>query len=148
MSPVGRLVFKNYWFEWLVRLVFQVKECDKSQIIREKKVKYIHLEKRILTEYLHDHPFFIKLAFTFHDDESLCEFCCSTPSISSHLLNLVLFRNHLDFGLSYCPNGDLLSFIKKFPNGEFPLVKATFYAAEIVEALQHMHKKQIVHRFV
>lgn len=54
-------------------MIVIVKECDKSQIIREKKVKYIHLEKRILTEYLNDHPFFIKLAFTFHDDESLCK---------------------------------------------------------------------------
>lgn len=50
----------------------KVKECDKSQIIRENKVKYVHLEKRILAEYLNDHPFFVKLCSTFQDEASLC----------------------------------------------------------------------------
>ena len=51
-----------------------VKECVKSQIIREKKVKYIHLEKKILSEILKDSPYFVTLCFTFQDEESLCNY--------------------------------------------------------------------------
>ena len=53
--------------------LFAIKECDKHQIIRENKVKYVHLEKRVLAEYLNDHPFLIKLCATFQDDSSLCK---------------------------------------------------------------------------
>lgn len=52
---------------------FLVKECNKTQIVRENKVKYVHLEKRILAEYLKNHPFFIKLCFTFQTEEHLCK---------------------------------------------------------------------------
>ncbi|RNA28243.1 hypothetical protein BpHYR1_003956 [Brachionus plicatilis] len=97
-----------------------IKECDKHQIIKEKKVKYIHLEKRILSEYLKEHPFFVKLFFTFQDDDSLY------------------------FGLSYCSNGDLLQHIQK--NGHLTLEKSQFFTAEIVDALEFMHGKKIIHR--
>ena len=41
--------------------------------MREKKVKYIHLEKKILAEILVNSPYFVKLAFTFQDEDSLCK---------------------------------------------------------------------------
>ena len=118
-----------------------VKECDKMQIIKEKKVKYVHLEKKILAEYLNDNPFFVTLCFTFQDEQSLCNLkkICSVISF---------FKNSnyfLVFGLSYCSNGDLLSYIKKLKT--FSLEKAQFYSAEIVAALEYMHSKMIVHRF-
>jgi 3-phosphoinositide dependent protein kinase-1 len=49
-----------------------------------------------------------------------------------------------DFVLTYCSNGDLLSLIKKFKR--FDLDKAKFYAAELVDALEYMHSKKVVHR--
>jgi serine/threonine protein kinase len=50
----------------------------------------------------------------------------------------------LDFGLTYCSNGDLLSLIKKLK--KFTVEKATFYAAEITLALEYMHSKNVIHR--
>ena len=46
--------------------------------------------------------------------------------------------------MSYCPNGDLLSLIKKLK--QFSLEKAVFYSAEIVEALEYCHGKKVIHR--
>lgn len=87
---------------------------------KRKKVKYVHLEKKILSEYLNGHHFFVSLCCTFQDDDCLY------------------------FGLSYCPNGDLLSFIKQ--HQKLSLNKAKFYSAEIVEALEFMHSKKVIHR--
>lgn len=100
--------------------LFAIKECVKSQIIKEKKVKYIHLEKKILAEILTNSPYFVTLCFTFQDQDSLY------------------------FGLTYCSNGDLLSLIKK--ETKFSLEKSAFYAAEIVLALEYMHSKKVIHR--
>jgi 3-phosphoinositide dependent protein kinase-1 len=46
--------------------------------------------------------------------------------------------------LSYCPNGDLLSLIKKLK--QFTLEQSVFYSAEIIEALEYCHGKKVVHR--
>lgn len=50
----------------------------------------------------------------------------------------------LVFGLNYCPNGELLQFIQAreiFDNNA-----VLFYSAEILLALEHMHKLGIIHR--
>lgn len=103
-------------------------------------MKYVHLEKRILAEYLNDHPFFVKLCLTFQDEASLCNILNSLDMFCLNL-NLFLFQ---DFCLSFCANGDLLSYIKKLK--QFSLNQAIFYSAEIVEALEYCHSKKIVHR--
>ena len=46
--------------------------------------------------------------------------------------------------MSYCSNGDLLGLITK--QGQFSVDKARFYSAEIVDALEYMHGKKVVHR--
>jgi 3-phosphoinositide dependent protein kinase-1 len=56
-------------------------------------------------------------------------------------INKLLF---LDFVLSYCSNGDLLSVIKR--SGTLTLNRSRFYAAELVDALEFMHGKKIIHR--
>lgn len=50
----------------------------------------------------------------------------------------------LDFGLTYCPNGDLLQYITDAGHLEEEVVR--FYAAELVEALEQLHNRHIVHR--
>ena len=124
-----------------------VKECDKSQILREKKVKYVHLEKKILFEYLKGHHFFVQLCFTFQDEDSLCkmprQFLLASLMLAYRFF-IVIVVLHQDFGLSYCPNGDLLAYIKKCEH--FTQHVTQFYAAEIVEALEFMHSKNIIHR--
>jgi len=43
---------------------------DKKHIIREKKAKYVTVEKNVLNKL--NHPLIIKLSYTFQDDSSLC----------------------------------------------------------------------------
>lgn len=66
-------------------IINTVKILDKRHIIREKKVQYVSREKEILT--LIDHPFFVKLYFTFQDKDNLC---ILHPSLLSVLLFLSL----------------------------------------------------------
>jgi serine/threonine protein kinase len=46
--------------------------------------------------------------------------------------------------LTYCPNGDLLQYITDAGHLEEEVVR--FYAAELVEALEQLHNRHIVHR--
>lgn len=57
-----------------------------------------------------------------------------------------IFLNWLfvDFGLSYAKNGELLKYIRKI--GSFDETCTRFYSAEIVCALEYLHKKGIIHR--
>ena len=47
-----------------------VKVLDKRHIVHEKKTQYVKREKEVLLKI--DHPFFIKLHFTFQDEDRLC----------------------------------------------------------------------------
>ncbi|PIO37281.1 hypothetical protein AB205_0142120 [Aquarana catesbeiana] len=67
-----------------------------------------------------DHPFFVKLYFTFQDVDKLY------------------------FGLSYAKNGELLKYIRKI--GSFDETCTRFYTAEMVCALEYLHDKGIIHR--
>ena len=51
---------------------------------------------------------------------------------------------NLDFGLTYCPNGDLLQYINTAGHFQEDIVR--FYAAELIEALEHLQNRQIIHR--
>lgn len=50
---------------------YAIKVLDKRHIIREKKVKYVNIEKNVL--YKLDHPGVVKLYSTFQDSSSLCK---------------------------------------------------------------------------
>ena len=50
----------------------------------------------------------------------------------------------LDFGLTYCSNGDLLQHITDADH--FDLETVRFYSAELVEALEQLHIRHVVHR--
>ncbi|KAJ3083517.1 3-phosphoinositide dependent protein kinase-1, partial [Quaeritorhiza haematococci] len=97
---------------------FAVKILDKKHIIKEKKVKYVQIEKEVLNRI--NHPFIVKLFYTFQDAYSLY------------------------FVLEYVRNGDLLGYIRKM--GSFDLTCARFYIAEIVDAIEHLHENNIIHR--
>ena len=49
---------------------YAIKVLDKQHIIKEKKVKYVNIEKDTLNR-LTDHPGVIKLTYTFQDERSL-----------------------------------------------------------------------------
>jgi 3-phosphoinositide dependent protein kinase-1 len=96
----------------------QVKVLEKRHIIREKKVKYVTVEKDILN--VTRHPLIIKLFYTFQDAASLY-FC-----------------------LEYAPNGDLLSLLRL--SGRFDVKATRFYAGQLLLAVDYLHKNCILHR--
>jgi len=69
---------------------YAIKMLDKKHIIKEKKVKYVNIEKNTLSR-LGNHPGIVKLYFTFQDETTLY------------------------FALDLAVNGELLGFIKKVP---------------------------------
>lgn len=97
---------------------YALKVLDKRHIIREKKVQHVSREKEILT--LLNHPFFVKLYFTFQDIDNLY------------------------FGLSFAEQGELLDYIRKV--GSFDEHSTQFYSAEIILALEYLHTRGVIHR--
>ncbi|CAK7304951.1 3-phosphoinositide-dependent protein kinase 1 isoform X3 [Vulpes vulpes] len=97
---------------------YAIKILEKRHIIKENKVPYVTRERDVMSRL--DHPFFVKLYFTFQDDEKLY------------------------FGLSYAKNGELLKYIRKI--GSFDETCTRFYTAEMVSALEYLHGKGIIHR--
>jgi len=84
-----------------------------------KKVPEVFREKSILAK-LTDCPYAVTLYCTFQNESTLY------------------------FGLTYCPNGDLLQYILDAGHLEIDAVR--FYSAELVEALEQLHSLQILHR--
>ena len=59
-----------FWGMIVCILLFTVKVLEKRHIIREKKSQYVSREKEVLSRL--NHPFFVRLYFTFQDKEKLC----------------------------------------------------------------------------
>ncbi|XP_055689790.1 3-phosphoinositide-dependent protein kinase 1 isoform X1 [Lutzomyia longipalpis] len=101
------------------RREYAIKVCDKQHIIREKKSEYIKREREAL-HVMSSVPGFVNLYCTFQDQKSLY------------------------FVMTYAANGDLLPYINKV--GSFDMECTRFYAAELVIALEQMHKRGVIHR--
>ncbi|KAK5671498.1 serine/threonine protein kinase [Batrachochytrium dendrobatidis] len=97
---------------------FAVKMLDKRHIVREKKTKYVTVERDVLNR-IH-HPFVIKLFYTFQDDHSLY------------------------FVLELAAHGDLLGYLKQV--GRFEMDSARFYMAEVVCGVKFLHDNGVIHR--
>ncbi|KAI1321048.1 pkb-activating kinase-like protein [Mortierella claussenii] len=97
---------------------YAIKVLDKRHIIREKKVKYVNIEKNTL--YKLEHPGVVKLYSTFQDSSSLY------------------------YVLELCQNGELLTFIKKL--GSFDENCTRFYVAQILTAVEYVHNQGVIHR--
>ncbi|SCU80632.1 LADA_0B08702g1_1 [Lachancea dasiensis] len=98
---------------------YAVKVLNKEYLIRQKKVKYVNIEKNTLQR-LNEGRGVIKLYFTFQDEASLY------------------------FLLEYAPNGDFLSLVKKF--GSLSEECVEYYSAQILDALDFLHHMGVVHR--
>ncbi|CAG8454801.1 12550_t:CDS:10 [Ambispora gerdemannii] len=97
---------------------YAIKILDKKHIIKEKKVKYVNIEKNTLNKMTH--PGIVRLYYTFQDKDSLY------------------------FVLDHAKNGELLNFIKKLSS--FDLRCTQFYAAQILSAIEYMHNQGVIHR--
>ncbi|ORX64541.1 kinase-like protein, partial [Linderina pennispora] len=91
--------------------VFAAKILDKRHIIKEKKIKYVNIERDVLHN-LH-HPFIVRLHYAFQDAHSLY------------------------FIIDIASNGELLSWIRRL--GALSDECVRFYLAELVVAVEYMH---------
>jgi 3-phosphoinositide dependent protein kinase-1 len=98
---------------------YAIKVLDKRHIIKEKKVKYVNIEKDTLNR-LTEHPGIVRLYYTFQDERSLY------------------------FVLDLASGGELLGFLKKM--GTFDVECTRFYGAQILDAIEYMHGKGVIHR--
>lgn len=98
---------------------YAVKVLDKRHIIKEKKVKYVNIEKHALNR-LTGLNGIISLFFTFQDKDSLY------------------------FVLDFASNGELLGLIKTY--GSLNEECTRHFGAQILGAIKNMHDNGIVHR--
>ncbi|GAA5996534.1 hypothetical protein JCM5350_001127 [Sporobolomyces pararoseus] len=98
---------------------YALKVLDKEHIKREKKTKYVLIERDTLKK-LDGHPGIVRLYWTFQDEFSLY------------------------YVLELAPNGELLKWIKQY--GSFDLRSARYYLAQILSAVEFMHEKGVIHR--
>ncbi|KAH7347941.1 serine/threonine-protein kinase ksg1 [Plectosphaerella cucumerina] len=98
---------------------YAIKVLEKKHIIREKKIKYVNIEKDTLNR-LTEHPGIVRLYYTFQDEASLY------------------------YVLDLCNGGELLGVLKK--TGTFDVACTRFYGAQILDAIDYMHSRGVIHR--
>ncbi|KAL7624735.1 serine/threonine protein kinase [Parahypoxylon ruwenzoriense] len=98
---------------------YAIKVLEKKHIIKERKIKYVNIEKDTLNR-LTEHPGIVRLYYTFQDENSLY------------------------YVLDLCNGGELLGVLKK--TGTFDVECARFFGAQILDAIEYMHSRGVIHR--
>ncbi|ODA80511.1 hypothetical protein RJ55_03469 [Drechmeria coniospora] len=98
---------------------YAIKVLEKRHIIKEKKIKYVNIEKNTLNR-LTDHPGIVRLYYTFQDEACLY------------------------YVLDLCNGGELLGVLKK--TGTFDVECVRFYGAQILDSIHYMHSRGVIHR--
>ncbi|CAM0948816.1 unnamed protein product [Alopecurus aequalis] len=102
--------------------LYAMKVVDRRLVARKpRKLERAAAERRILR--LLDHPF---LPTLFADFDAAPRFSCVVTE--------------------FCPGGDLHSLRHRMPSRRFPLASASFYAAEVLLALEYLHMMGVVYR--
>ncbi|KAL8825395.1 MAG: hypothetical protein Q9191_004442 [Dirinaria sp. TL-2023a] len=98
---------------------YAMKILSKHHIIKEKKVKYVTIEKDALNR-LTDHPGVVRLFYTFQDQRSLY------------------------YVLDLCTGGELLGVLKRMRTFDEDCTR--FYGAQILDTIDFMHARGVIHR--
>ncbi|KAH9893742.1 protein kinase-like protein [Xylariomycetidae sp. FL2044] len=98
---------------------YAIKVLEKKHIIKEKKIKYVNIEKDTLNR-LTEHPGIVRLYYTFQDENSLY------------------------YVLDLCNGGELLGVLKK--TGTFDVECTRFFGAQILDSIEYMHSRGVIHR--
>ncbi|KAG2987782.1 hypothetical protein PC118_g7091 [Phytophthora cactorum] len=108
---------------------YAVKIMEKRFIRKEKKVKFVMMERKVFSKISHDRV--VKLFFTFQDN------------------------SYLYMVMELCRGGELLDVITKhqkeqaaagYTDRACSLELTRFYIAEVVVALEYLHKNGVIHR--
>ncbi len=98
--------------------LYAMKTLRKADVLRRNQVAHVKAERDILAEA--DNEWVVKLFFSFQDIENLY------------------------FVMEYIPGGDMMSLLIKL--GTFPEHLTLFYVAELVCAIESVHKMGFIHR--
>ncbi|CAH1799139.1 unnamed protein product [Owenia fusiformis] len=100
--------------------LYAMKTLRKSDVLRRNQVAHVKAERDILAEA--DNEWVVKLYYSFQD------------------------KDNLYFVMDYIPGGDMMSLLIKFGIFEEPV--AQFYIAELVVAIESVHRIGFTHRDV
>ena len=98
--------------------LYAMKILKKAEVLKRNQVAHVKAERDILAEA--DNEWVVKLFYSFQD------------------------KDNLYFVMEYVPGGDLMSLLIKF--GVFSEDMARFYIAELVLAIESVHKMGFIHR--
>jgi len=98
--------------------IYALKILKKNKIEQRNQKTHVKVERNILIEI--SHPFIIKMVYAFQTEKKLY------------------------FALEYCPGGELFNLLQK--KRQFSEENARFYIVQILLALEHLHKFDIVYR--
>jgi 3-phosphoinositide dependent protein kinase-1 len=121
---------------------YAVKILEKRHIKRENKIKYVMMEKQLLSKLSCD--LIVKLTVSFQDEEYL--YMMMDLCTGGELLGVV--RYYRDYARRRAASsGDSSAILSEADDCKAcPLEVTRYYIASVVCALQHIHSRNIIHR--
>lgn len=98
--------------------ILAIKMLKKAYLKEKNQVAHVKSERSILKDT--DHPFIVGLKYAFQN------------------------KSKLYFALEFCPGGELFFHLQRVTNFDEEVTR--FYSAQIVLALDHLHKNNIIYR--